>query len=58
MKKKTVEKNNMEGDLRKDKHIIRHKRAVKFTILTPIIGRYSYVLQTYLQSFLSLILNI
>ena len=29
MKKKTVEKNNMEGDLRKDKHIIRRKRAVK-----------------------------
>ena len=53
-----MEKKNMEGDLRKDKHIIRHKRAVKFTILTPIIGRYSYVLQTYLQSFLSLILNI
>ena len=29
MNKKTVEKNNMEGDLRKDKHIIRGKRAVK-----------------------------
>ncbi|KAK9988563.1 hypothetical protein SO802_028802 [Lithocarpus litseifolius] len=29
MKKKTVEKNNMEGDFRKDKHIMRGKRAVK-----------------------------
>ena len=29
MKKKNVEKNNMEGDLRKDKHIIRGKRVVK-----------------------------
>ena len=29
MKTKTVKKNNMEGDLRKDKHIIRGKRDVK-----------------------------
>ena len=32
MKKNTVEKNNMEGDLRKDKHIISYKRAVKIYI--------------------------
>ena len=29
MKKKTMEKNNIEVDLRKDKHVIRGKRAVK-----------------------------
>ena len=32
MKKKIVEKNNIEGDLTKDKHIIRCKRAVKIYI--------------------------